>query len=85
MKKPKKKLNGLDKYVIFAISALVIYTIIAEIILCVTGLTYDTLTTCFFTFFGGETVSCALIKIFKLVDIKKYRREEMLNDGPIDV
>lgn len=31
-----------------------------------TGITHDTLTTCFFAVFGGEVVSCALIKIFKL-------------------
>lgn len=70
-KKKKKKLNGLDIYVIFSIIAMVIYTIVSQII-CVacsneyTLMTMDTLTTCFFGFFGGEIVTCALIKIFKL-------------------
>jgi hypothetical protein len=30
------------------------------------GVTNDTLTTCVYGFFGGEIVTCALIKIFKL-------------------
>lgn len=70
-KKKKKTLHGLDKYVIFSISAMIIYTITVLIILCVTGYTDSTLTTCFFGFFGGEIVTCALIKIFKLIDVKK--------------
>lgn len=70
-KKPKKKLKGLDLYVIFSIACMIVYTIVSQII-CVacsndyTLMTMDTLTTCFFGFFGGELVTCALIKIFKL-------------------
>lgn len=65
-KKEKRKLTGLDKYVIFSIGALIIYTIISLFILIFRGFTADTLTACFFAFFGGEIVTCALIKIFKL-------------------
>ena len=72
-KKKKKKLNGLDKYVIFSISAMIVFTIISLIILVVTGYTNDALTTCFFGFFGGEIVTCALIKIFKLNKIDKTK------------
>lgn len=61
-----KKLNGLDRYVIFSIIQMLLYTIVSLVILIVTGYTYDTLTTCFFGFFGGEIVTCALIKVFKL-------------------
>ena len=60
-----KKLNGLDKYIIFSISLLLIYTIAEMVISERTG-THDALTTCFFACFGGEILSCALIKIFKL-------------------
>lgn len=60
-----KKLNGLDKYVIFSIALLLIYTIAEMVISDRTG-THDALTTCFFACFGGEILSCALIKIFKL-------------------
>lgn len=38
-----------------------------------TGLELNVLTGCFFGFFGGEVVTCALIKIFKLKDEKKER------------
>ncbi len=62
----KKKLNGLDKYVIFSIASMIVYTIASLIILILTGYSEPTLTTCFFGFFGGEIVSCCLLKIFKL-------------------
>lgn len=75
----KKKLHGLDLYVIFSISCMILYTIVSQIIQTFTGYTYDTLTTCFFGFFGGEIVTCALIKIFKLAktmkDTADFRRE----------
>ena len=74
-----KKLNGLDKYVIFSISCMILFTIVSQIIQSVTGYTNDTLTTCFFGFFGGEIVTCALIKIFKLAktvkDTKGFLKE----------
>ena len=73
--KQKKKLNGLDKYVIFSIAVVVIYTVTSLLILVLTGYTYDTLTTCVYGFFGGEILQCALIKIFKLVDIKKKKKQ----------
>lgn len=66
----KKKLHGLDIYVIFSIAALVIYTIVSQIMVVTVGASLDTLTTCFFGFFGGEIVTCALIKIFKLKEKK---------------
>ena len=69
--KKQKKLKGLDLYVIFSISMMVIYTVVSQIIAVKTSITLDTLTTCFFGFFGGEIVTCALIKIFKLKEKKK--------------
>lgn len=67
----KKKLHALDIYVIFSIVALVVYTVVSQLIAINVGMTLDTLTTCFFSFFGGEIVTCALIKIFKLKEDKK--------------
>ena len=61
-----KKISALDKYVIFSISILLIFCIAEFIVSSITGQTHDTLTTCFFACFGGEILSCALIKIFKL-------------------
>ena len=71
MKKRKRKIKSLDIYVTFSIASLIIYTIISQIIATRTGMMLDTLTTCFFSFFGGEIVTCGLIKIFKLRDSKK--------------
>ena len=61
-----KKISALDKYVIFSISILVVFCVAEMIVSSITGQTHDTLTTCFFACFGGEILSCALIKIFKL-------------------
>ena len=72
-KNKKKKLNGLDRYVIFSIISMIIFTITSQLILVRTGYTNDTLTTCFFGFFGGEIVTCALIKIFKLAKFDKEK------------
>lgn len=65
-KEHPKKVSALDKYVVFSISILVAFCIAEMIVSSVTGQTHDTLTTCFFACFGGEILSCALIKIFKL-------------------
>lgn len=63
-----KKLNDiqLSTYVIISLSLILIYTIIEFIFSTITEVSHDTLTTCFYATFGGEVVSCALIKIFKL-------------------
>ena len=62
-----KNLNGLDKYVIFSISVLVIYTIAEFITSTITGIEKSTLTMSVFGFFGSaELVTAGLIKIFKI-------------------
>lgn len=58
--------RSLTKYVVFSIALLIIFSIAELIISIKTGNTHDTLTTCMFACFGGEILSCALIKIFKL-------------------
>lgn len=70
MIKKLKSLHGLDLYVVFSIACMIVYTIVSQIVAVKTSMTMDTLTTCFFGFFGGEIVTCALIKIFKLKDKK---------------
>lgn len=62
----RKKMPSLTKYVVFSISILLIYTIAEFVFACITQTTHDTLTTCIYACFGGEILSCALIKIFKL-------------------
>ena len=66
-KPEKKKLRGLDKYVIFCICLLIIYTIAEFVTATVTGVEKSTLTLAVFGFFGApEIIGCALIKIFKI-------------------
>lgn len=66
-RKNKFRLRGLDLYVIFSISLLLIYTIAEFITATITGVEKSTLTMAFFGFFGApEIIGCALIKIFKL-------------------
>ncbi len=62
----KKKLSGLDKYVLFSFFVLIIYCVIEFIISTLTGISHDTLTTCMFAAFGGETLWCAILKKYKL-------------------
>ena len=83
-KSKKKKIKALDLYVIFSIVSLIIYTIVSQIIATKYGIMLDTLTTCFFGFFGGEIVTCGLIKIFKLRDDKKDNILTQNNNENID-
>lgn len=65
--KKKLKLRGLDKYVIFCICLLIVYTIAEFVTSTVTGVEKSTLTLAVFGFFGApEIIGCALIKIFKI-------------------
>lgn len=66
-----RKLNGLDKYVIFSIAVVLIYTIAEFITSTITGVEKSTLSTCVYGFFAGEVVSAALIRIFKLKEEDK--------------
>lgn len=73
-KEKKKKLNDLDKYLIFAFTTLILFTITVLIIFAITGNEPAVLTGCFFAAFGGEILLCALIKRLKLhkeAEIKK--------------
>ena len=67
MMKNIKKLQDmpLSTYVAFSIAVLLIYTVVSLILSCF-GVQNDTLTTCVFGSFGGECLTCGLIKVFKL-------------------
>lgn len=62
----RKRKSSLTKYVVFSIAMIIMYTVAEFITTSITGISHDTLTTCFYACFGGEILSCALIKIFKL-------------------
>ena len=70
-----KKLNSLDKYVVFSIVLLLLFTIAEFIVSTITGIEHNTLCNVFFLTFGGEILSCALIKIFKLKETPKPNDE----------
>lgn len=61
-----KRVPSLTKYVVFSIAVLLIYSLAEFIEVSISGNSHDTLTTCIYACFGGEILSCALIKIFKL-------------------
>ena len=62
----KPEIHSLTLYVVFSILCLLIYTIVEQVLSATTGISNDTLTTCFYAAFGGEILMCGLIKIFKL-------------------
>ena len=61
-----RRTSSLTKYVVFCIANIMVYTIAEFVCSTITGVSHDTLTTCFYACFGGEMLSCALIKVFKL-------------------
>lgn len=76
-KKQKKKLNDLDKYLIFTFTALILFTIACLVIFAITGNEPAVLVGCFFTAFGGEILICALIKRLKLHKEIKEKKDDM--------
>lgn len=72
----KKKMPDLDKYIIFSIASIIIYTISAYVVVVLFGYQLDILTTLFFGFFGGEITICSLIKKLKLKNVQKENKEE---------
>lgn len=82
MKKQKQKLPALDKYVIFSLVVLIIFTVVSFVYQFVTRQEISsTLTTCFFAAFGGELLTLAMIKRLKLKNVKK---KEVDDDGETD-
>lgn len=85
----KKKMKALDKYVVFSLSALIIFTIVAVVVQIITEQELSsTLITCFFSCFGGELLMLAMIKKLKLKEEKKdeYSSEQLgcSSDSPTD-
>ena len=67
MSRKKKKLPALDKYVIFAFTCLITFTIVAIVYqFIVKDELSPTLITCFFSAFGGELLMLCMIKRLKL-------------------
>lgn len=62
----KKKGSKLKYFVGFSIGMCILFTIVMIIVFCLFETIPDTLCTCFYATFGGECLSCALIKVFNL-------------------
>ena len=84
--KEKKPLNKLDKYLIFSVTALIIYTIVEQVLTSIYGFERSTLTTCFYGAFGGEILSCVVIKVFNIKNIegKEGTPEEPIPEDKIE-
>lgn len=80
-KRPVKKLNGLDKYVIYCIVFFTCYTIAELTVTAITGNTSDTLTNAVKWFCGGEVFLCAMIKRHKLIDARNAAKTQQEEEG----
>ena len=67
----RKKLNKLDRYLIFSIIVLLVYTVAEMTVSSLTGSDHSTLTTCVFSAFGGEFFFAGLIKIFNIRKVEQ--------------
>ena len=66
-RRKKKKVSALDKYVIFSLSALILFTVTVIVYQFYTKEELSsTLITCFFAAFGGELLMLCMIKRLKL-------------------
>ena len=72
----KKKLDNLDKYLIFTFTSLILFTIATLVIFCITGNEPAVLVGCFFGAFGGEILMCALIKRLKLHKEAELKKDD---------
>jgi hypothetical protein len=66
-----KAMPSLTRFVVFSFAVILIYSVTELILSTAYGISHDTLTTCLYACFGGEVLSCALIKIFKLKEEDK--------------
>lgn len=74
-------MKTLTKFVIFSFSCLICYTAISQIIAVLQpGTDLSTLTTCFFSAFGGEVLVCAVMKMLKLKNSVSQSNYENTDD-----
>lgn len=83
-KEEKRKLNTLDKYVLYCLIFISLYTIAHTIIFYLTGLESKILDTLVFSAFTGEIVQCYFIKKGKLKEEAKLIFDKKKNNENID-
>lgn len=88
MKKEKKPLNTLDKYLIFCFTFIVLYTIAHTVIFAITGNEAKVLDALVYGVFFGEVTHCFLIKRFKLHEEAKLlfgkKKNDEIDDFSVD-
>lgn len=72
----KPGMPSLTKFVIFSFIMTIVFTIVVIVSAWWDHEISDTLITCFFAIFGGEVLTCALIKIFKLKEEKEDEEDD---------
>lgn len=75
-----KNMPSLTKFIVFSFAVILIYTVVELILSTAFSISHDTLTTCLYACFGGEVLSCALIKVFKLKEEDKPIPTTMMSD-----
>lgn len=78
----KKKLNKIDRYLIFSIAALCVYTVIEQLLTIKLGFERSTLTTCFYGAFGGEILACCVIKVFNIKNEDREQASSLISGIP---
>ena len=66
LKKSKKKISALDKYLIYCISFFTLFAVAELTVSSICGESHDTLINAVKFFCGGEVFLCAMIKRYKL-------------------
>ena len=59
-------MNKADRYLIFSITILIIFTVVQVVMMCLGKDLNDTLITCMFAFFGTEIAACCVIKVINI-------------------
>ena len=59
-------MKSLTKFIILSISLVILYTIVVTVLKCIFGQDFSQEYTVFCGVFGGEVLTCGLIKIFKI-------------------
>lgn len=88
-RKPKEPLNTLDKYIIFCLIFISLYTIVHTVIFALTGKEAKVLDALVFTGYFGEVVQCYFIKKGKLheeakIIFGKKKKQEEFEDTDIE-
>ena len=62
----KRTIKSLSVYIMVSLALVILYTCVVTMLKCLTGQDFSAEYICFCGVFGGEVVTCGLIKIFKI-------------------